>query len=103
MANLGTERAGDARQLVLVPGLTTIDASGASAADALGHSYDGSSRDVLTDLFYLLKFDRPPEQRQWLTKRSQRVKPYWVFTSETPVLARISDKTRDGTTAVTRW
>ncbi len=103
VANLGTERAGDARQLVLVPGLTTIDASSASAADALGHSYYGSSRDVLTDLFYLLKFDQPPEQRQWLTKRSQRGKPYWVFNGETPVLARISDKTRDGTTTVTRW
>lgn len=103
VANLGTERAGDARQLVLVPGLTTIDASRASAADALGHSYYGSSRDVLTDLFYLVKFDQPPEQRQWLTKRSQRGKPYWVFNGKTPVLARISDNTREGTATVTRW
>ena len=103
VANLGKQRAGDARQLVLIPGLTTIDASGASDADALGHSYYGTSHDVLTDLFYLLKFGQPPDERKWLTKRTQRGKPYWVFNGKPPVLARISDQTRDGTTTVTRW
>jgi esterase/lipase superfamily enzyme len=56
----GYPRAGDC--MLCVPGIDTIDASAVDTG-LIGHSYYGSSRSVLSDLFWLLREGRPPEER----------------------------------------
>ena len=34
---------------------------------------------VLTDMFYLLRESRPPQDRQWLRPRLRDALTYWVF------------------------
>lgn len=72
-------RAGDSSAgVVIVPGVDTIDAS-AAEADLVGHSYYGENRQVLADIFNLLRSRQPPDERFGLRPASQRGQRYWVI------------------------
>ncbi len=71
-------RAGDSgSELVLVPGIQTIDATAVDSS-LLGHSYYGSNVNVLFDLGELLS-GKPIESRDYLRPNSDVNKPYWYF------------------------
>ena len=71
-------RAGDSgSELVLVPGIQTIDATAVDSS-LLGHSYYGSNVNVLYDLGQLLS-GKPIESRDYLRPNSDLTKPYWYF------------------------
>lgn len=72
------QRAGDANPPVVHPGIDTIDVS-ALDFDFLGHSYYGSSVDVLSDIFRAIKERRGPETCAYLTRRSLGPGHYWYF------------------------
>jgi esterase/lipase superfamily enzyme len=74
----GYPRAGDTDdQLVIVPGVDTIDVSAVDTS-FLGHSYYVDSHSVVADLFELLHA-KTPEQRQWLREEYHEAMKYWVF------------------------
>jgi len=78
----GYSRAGESGQnLVIVPGMDTIDVSTIDTS-LIGHSYYGDNRTVLTDLFYLLVQQAPPERRQWLQPMRLGSLLYWVFAAD---------------------
>ncbi len=75
----GYPRAGDSgEQLVVVPGVDTIDVSQLDT-DLVGHSYYGSNDTVLADLFDLLASDTPPSQRKFLRSGQLGTLTYWMF------------------------
>jgi esterase/lipase superfamily enzyme len=65
-------------ELVIVPGVDTIDVSAVDTS-LIGHSYYGSNGTVLSDLFDLLHENRPPDERQWLRAQYLGSLKYWVF------------------------
>jgi esterase/lipase superfamily enzyme/HEAT repeat protein len=76
--NSGDPRAGDAGQdVVVVPGIETIDAS-AGDCSLLGHCYYGSSVSILHDIQQLLA-DRPARDRQCLHAIPRDGSMYWIF------------------------
>jgi esterase/lipase superfamily enzyme len=76
--NSGDSRAGDAGDdLVVVPGIETIDAS-AGDCSLLGHCYYGDSVSVLRDIEHLLK-DEPAQARPFLYPRNYKGLTYWLF------------------------
>lgn len=76
--NSGDPRAGDAgNDLVVVPGIDTIDVS-AGDSSLLGHSYYGESASVLGDIARLLH-DQPPAARGYLQPVSRAQLTYWIF------------------------
>ena len=78
----GYARAGESgAQLVVVPGMDTIDVSSIDTS-LIGHSYYGDNPTVLTDLFYLLNKQLPAAQRQWLTPMRLGSQMYWVFSAQ---------------------
>jgi esterase/lipase superfamily enzyme len=75
----GYARAGESgAQLVVVPGMDTIDVSAVDTS-FLGHSYYGNNRTVLADLFELLGPEKPPAERKALRVARLGQLPYWVF------------------------
>jgi esterase/lipase superfamily enzyme/HEAT repeat protein len=71
-------RAGDSgSELLLVPGVQTIDATAVDSS-LLGHSYYGSNVNVLHDLGQLLD-GKPIEARDYLRPNSDVTRPYWYF------------------------
>lgn len=75
----GYARAGESgEQLVVVPGMDTIDVSAVDTS-FLGHSYYGNNRTVLGDLLDLLTTEKPPEQRKSLRAVRLGQLRYWVF------------------------
>ncbi len=71
-------RAGDSgSELLLVPGMQTIDATAVDSS-LLGHSYYGSNINVLYDLGQLLN-GQPIEARDYLRANSDLTRPYWYF------------------------
>lgn len=75
----GNPRAGDSgKDLVIVDGVDTIDASSIDTG-FMGHSYFGDNRSVISDIFYLLKQDLPPNQRACLDEMTLRNLTYWLF------------------------
>lgn len=77
----GLRRAGESgADLVVVDGVQTIDASGVMREDFLSHSYF-AQKTVLSDLFYLLKHDFEPGDRDGLRKLDRDGLPYWEFVS----------------------
>jgi esterase/lipase superfamily enzyme len=56
----GNPRLGEA--ISIFPGIDTIDASGVDTS-FIGHSYYAENRSVLSDIFWLLKEGRPPQDR----------------------------------------
>ncbi len=78
----GYRRLGESgANLVVMPGLDTVDASTVST-EFLGHSYFGDSGTVLSDLKYVIRKSWPPEERERFSL--ERVKTtviglYWRF------------------------
>ncbi|HQZ68847.1 MAG TPA: alpha/beta fold hydrolase [Planctomycetaceae bacterium] len=71
-------RAGDSEKPIIIEDVETIDCSRIETS-FMGHSYYGSNKDVLTDLFMLLKEDKPAAKRPHLTKKKSAAGPYWQF------------------------
>jgi len=72
-------RAGESgERIVVLPGVDTIDATKVDTG-LLGHSYYGDNRSVLSDLFSLVRYDLPPEQRFGLIRHTLRQEVYWAF------------------------
>jgi esterase/lipase superfamily enzyme len=72
-------RAGEAGEdLIVVPGIDTVDATNVDTG-LLCHSYYGSERTVISDMFYLIGEGKPPHQRHGLTERSCPRGSYWAF------------------------
>ncbi|MHB8971776.1 MAG: alpha/beta hydrolase [Pirellulaceae bacterium] len=76
----GYARAGDSGDdLVVIPGLETIDVSRLAATSLLGHSYYGSSNPILLDIRQLIEFALPAAQRPGLLPQSYGELTYWMF------------------------
>jgi esterase/lipase superfamily enzyme len=72
-------RAGEAGDnIVVINDVDTIDASGVDT-DFLAHSYFCEDRTLLTDIFYLVREGKPPQNRYGLDPRPLRFGTYWVF------------------------
>jgi esterase/lipase superfamily enzyme len=70
-------RAGEAGSGILVlDGMDSIDVSAVDTSLS-GHSYIGDNRSVISDLYYLISGDDPPEKRVCLSPRHRAT--YWVF------------------------
>lgn len=80
------QRIGDSDPPVLFAGIETIDAS-AIETSFMGHSYYGSNRRALSDLFALIKEERGASQRSWLKGGTGTNTGYWRFQSQ-PVEVR---------------
>jgi len=78
------QRAGDAHPPVLVAGVETVDCSTIDYTSFLGHSYYGANRQVLGDLFLLLKENRPAIERPHLSKQTNAGHDFWVFSGNSP-------------------
>lgn len=88
----GYPRAGDSGQnLCVYPGIDTIDVSGVDTS-LVGHSYYGSNRTVLTDIFHVLRESLPAENRAWLAPMVLRDLRYWVFAQGDAVRAARADR-----------
>ena len=71
-------RVGDSgSELILYPGIQTIDATAVDSS-LLGHSYYGSNVNVLYDLGQLLS-GKSIESREYLRPNSDVTRPYWYF------------------------
>ncbi len=78
------QRAGDAHPPVLAAGVETVDCSTVDYTSFLGHSYYGANRQVLGDLFLLLKEGKGAAQRPHLSKETAPGGDYWVFSGNSP-------------------
>jgi esterase/lipase superfamily enzyme len=78
----GYRRLGESgKDLVVLQGLDTVDASGVNT-EFLGHSYYGDSDTVMSDLMYVIRKSLPPEQRERYALERVRdavVGQYWRF------------------------
>jgi len=73
-------RAGDARNIVVISGIDTIDATRLNT-DLLGlhHSYYGDHTSLLSDIFQIIKQSTRPGQRFGLKGVPQNAPRYWQF------------------------
>jgi esterase/lipase superfamily enzyme len=80
-------RAGDSEKLAIADGIETIDCSRIDFT-FMGHSYYGSNTDVLSDLFMLLKENRPAARRPHLAKLASDDdgRPYYQFAESAPAI-----------------
>lgn len=79
----GYARAGDSgEQLVVVPGIETIDVSGIDTS-LLGHSYYASNDAILSDLRQIVHGAVPAGQRAMLSPATRDGLPYWVLRGAT--------------------
>ncbi len=79
-------RAGDAWDPVIVPGIEIVDCSRVDLS-FMGHSYFGENRDVLSDLFMLVKEQRPADKRPHLERRETETgAEYWAFQRSAPAI-----------------
>jgi esterase/lipase superfamily enzyme len=75
----GYRRAGESGDnVVVVPGVDTVDVSAVDTS-LIGHSYYGSNRTVLADLFELLRGSKPADHRKWLQSMRLGALKYWKF------------------------
>ncbi|MCA9013818.1 MAG: alpha/beta hydrolase [Planctomycetaceae bacterium] len=81
-------RAGDSREPLILEGIETIDVSAVDTS-FMSHSYYGSNRAVLSDLFALLKQDSSAVDRKWLLPKSHAGKNYWAFEKEPPEIKKV--------------
>lgn len=97
----GEARAGQLTSaILLLSKLETLDVSPVDES-LLGHSYYGSSEAVLNDLFYLLNYDRRPEQSPWLVEHpGESHGHYWSFAHAPPRAVLMATK-KEGTNAPT--
>ncbi len=81
-------RAGDSREPLVMEGVETIDVSAVDTS-FMSHSYYGSNRSVLSDLFSLIKQDSAAADRRWLLSKSHHGMNYWVFEKEPHEIKRV--------------
>tara|TARA_R110002095_G_scaffold199534_1_gene179341 strand:+ start:6488 stop:7624 length:1137 start_codon:yes stop_codon:yes gene_type:complete len=81
-------RAGDSREPLILEGIETIDVSAVDTS-FMSHSYYGSNRAVLSDLFALLKQDSSAVDRKWLLSKSYSGRNYWAFEKEPPEIKKV--------------
>lgn len=75
----GYARAGESGEnLVVVPGLDTIDVSAVDTS-LIGHSYYGDNKGLLFDLFSLVNQRLAPPRRVLLRRAERNGVPYWIF------------------------
>lgn len=67
---------GGGDELVLLPDIDTIDATG-HATDFLSHSYFAGAAPVVSDLFYLIRSATPPDHRARLQRQERAGQVYW--------------------------
>ena len=72
-------RAGDTGTVItIVPGVDTIDATAVDTG-FLGHSYYGDNRSILTDIYYAIHKDDPPDKRFGMRAAKHHDLTYWLF------------------------
>lgn len=77
----GSARAGSSGDaIVVLPGMDTIDVSGATA----GHCYLGTNGRVLNDLRAILLLRKKAQERSWLEPRDRGADRYWYLATVTP-------------------
>ncbi|WP_198000856.1 alpha/beta hydrolase [Gimesia fumaroli] len=81
-------RAGDSREPLILEGIETIDVSAVDTS-FMSHSYYGSNRAVLSDLFALLKQDSSAADRKWLLSKNYSGRNYWAFEKEPPEIKKV--------------
>ncbi|WP_198000215.1 alpha/beta hydrolase [Gimesia alba] len=81
-------RAGDSREPLIMEGIETIDVSAVDTS-FMSHSYYGSNRAVLSDLFALLKQDSSAVDRKWLLSKKHSGRNYWAFEKEPPEIKKV--------------
>jgi len=85
----GYPRAGESgEQLVVVPGVDTIDVSAVDTG-LIGHDYYTDSSGVVADLVDVIQGALPPQKRPWLLPKQQAdALTYWIFTKASTALSR---------------
>lgn len=79
-------RAGDAWEPVIIEGMEVVDCSRVDLS-FMGHSYFGENRDVLSDLFMLVKEQREARDRPHLERRTTDAGTvYWSFHRTAPAI-----------------
>lgn len=73
-------RVGIAPPITVVVGIDTINVSEINLG-LLGHSYVAEVRTVLTDIYYLLSANIPPEKRHGLREAGEPSNRHWIFAS----------------------
>ncbi len=81
-------RAGDSREPLIMEGIETIDVSAVDTS-FMSHSYYGSNRAVLSDLFSLIKQDSAAAERKWLLSKNHHGMHYWAFDKEPPEIKKV--------------
>jgi len=81
-------RAGDSREPLIMEGIETIDVSAVDTS-FMSHSYYGSNRAVLNDLFALIKQDTDAANRKWLRSKNHLGRNYWAFDKEPPEIKKV--------------
>ena len=81
-------RAGDSREPLIMEGIETIDVSAVDTS-FMSHSYYGSNRAVLSDLFSLIKQDSAAADRKWLLSKKHDGMNYWAFEKEPPEIKKV--------------
>jgi esterase/lipase superfamily enzyme len=71
-------RAGDAKDIVVIEGIDSIDASRLDT-DFLSHCYYGDHASVLCDVYQMMKHDAPPSRRFGLRGVPLTAPKYWEF------------------------
>ena len=84
------QRAGDSAQPLRVEHLETVDVSRVDVG-FMGHSYYGSNRSVLRDLFSVIKQHKPIDKRYWLRPRKRTAGTYWEFDTEVSPIVRVAN------------
>ena len=80
--------AGDSREPLVMEGIETIDVSAVDTS-FMSHSYYGSNRAVLSDLFSLIKQDSAAADRKWLLSKDHHGNNYWAFDKEPPEIKKV--------------
>ncbi len=81
-------RAGDSREPLIMEGVETIDVSAVDTS-FMSHSYYGSNRAVLSDLFALIKQDTSAADRKWLLSKNHLGVNYWAFDKEPSEIKKV--------------
>jgi len=68
----------------IIPGVDTIDVS-ALDTGFLSHSYFGENKSVISDIFRIMKFGKPPNERCGIVPKLVGSEQYWAFE---PALAK---------------
>lgn len=65
-------------RIITIKGIDTIDASSINTSIlGLGHSYYGDERELMMDIYHVIKNGTPPESRNLLERRSNVGMQYW--------------------------